>query len=137
MVHPTQDLDDLIRDFFLVNFQCKIHTEVLDYFFKITQHVIVTLTTPMLAPTDSQEYKAAYPAYITFLRFAESIMGDGMSPYDEDQRLVQQPKPFYLGKIIEVAHRSTDLHLQKLTAMAMAFPVRGLIQMDKGFLRGF
>ena len=108
MVHPTSDIDELIRENFMLKTINRIHYKVLEYLYKATQILIL-----------DQEKTISAENLLVLLRFMDCLTWDPSAIYEEI-RALSSLRLDYTKSICSLADQTNDLRIFKLAATVLA-----------------
>ena len=116
--YETNDLDQLIRDRFVLKTRNRIHYKILEYLYKATQIIIhdhqdqFTVDKDIIASGDEglicQKREVNKNNLVAFLRFIDCLTWDSSAIHDEIRCLSSLRKD-YTGAIIKVVNEFDDL----------------------------
>lgn len=106
--HPSSDLDEIIRERFMLRTRNRMHGKVLEYVHKSMQ-VLLREHRPDLSDQD----------LVVVLRLLDCLAWDSASPFDE-VRHQSAFKPGYTQTLMDIADAAEDVQIIKLVATVLA-----------------
>jgi hypothetical protein len=108
MVHPSADLDEVIRENFMLRTRNRIHYKVLEYLYRAAQILIL-----------DQKDTISAENLVVLLRFIDCVTWDPSAIYEEIRGL-SSLRHDYTKAIADLADKSTDLRILKLSAIVLS-----------------